>query len=520
MLKKLAVLSFLIRACWSVEMSLEEKVGQLLIVHFNGEQINEDAKALIQEMHVGGFIYYNWANGLTSPTQVRSLSEGLQNLAQETRLTIPLLIMTDQEGGVVARLTQGFTIFPGNRALGMTGNPEFAYHSAKAMGQELRAVGIDMNLAPVVDVNNNPRNPVIGIRSFGDSPSAVVAFGEQALKGYQEAGIITCLKHFPGHGDVEIDSHEDLPVVKKSLEELSQVELLPFKALASLTDAVMTAHILVPALDPDHCATLSKKTLDFLRGEMGFKGVIIADSLVMQGVLKQCGSIDEAAIEALNAGCDLLLLGGKQLVGNSKIELSVSDIRRIHQSLITAIETGRVSQERLNQAVEKVIQLKKRALPKPILSLDHIRTQTHLALADEIALSALKVIKKESSDLAQKKVAVIAPQMIKDAVKQTTLLHMGQENGSFFFGNLNPSAEEIASILEIAEAFDVVIFCSYNAWKFEKQASLISSLLNKPLILLVVRDPQDADLFPHAKTIISTYSPTAPSLQAACQLLF
>ena len=502
------------------EMSLEEKVGQLLVVHFHGEEVSDDAKALIQEMHVGGIIYYNWANGLISPTQVKSLGVGLQKLAQETRLSIPLFIAADQEGGLVARLTEGFTVFPGNKALGRTGHPELAEQSAFAIGQELQAVGVNLNFAPVVDVNSNPRNPVIGIRSFSDDPERVVAFGRQALDGYHRAGIITSLKHFPGHGDVEVDSHADLPVVAKSVEELEKVELRPFRELAHTTEMIMTAHLLVPALDPEACSTLSKKTVDFLRQKIGFKGVIVSDSLVMEGVLKKCGSVDEAALQALNAGCDLLCLGGKQLIGGSKVEMTVLDIRRIHRSLVEAVKNGRISEERLNDAVEKILELKNRYLLEPTAEIGQLRTPDHLALANQIASLSLKVIKKDPARLAllsQKKVAVFAPQIIKNAVSSTTLLNKGKETSSFFFGNLNPSESDIDAIQEDASKAEVIIFCSYNSWKNQGQAQLIGSLLllNKPVILLVVRDPWDGDLYPTADVLISTLSPTAPSIQAA-----
>jgi beta-N-acetylhexosaminidase len=531
MLQKIIALCFVATSCLAYsakEMNLEEKVGQILMVHFHGEQVNEDAQALIQEMHVGGFIYYNWANGLSSPSQVKSLGLGLQKLAQETRLSIPLFITVDQEGGIVARLTQGFTIFPGNKALGMTGHSELAQQSALAMGQELQVVAVNMNLSPVVDINSNPRNPVIGIRSFSDFPETVIAFGREALNGYTQSGIMKVLKHFPGHGDVGIDSHYDLPIINKSQEELTRVELRPFAELASQADAIMTAHILVPALDPENCSTLSKKTLDFLRTEIGFKGVIISDSLVMEGVLKKCGSVDEATIQALNAGCDLLILGGKQLIdGTTKLELTVSDIHRIHHSLVEAVKSGRISEERLNQAVDKVVQLKNRYLLKPAFLQEInqvVKTVEHQDLAKKIAALSLRIIKNESSCLAslsKKKVVVFAPQAIKDPVQQTTLLKTGKETSSFFFEGLNPSESDMQAIKENAKTADVVIFCSYNSWRNAAQAMLIRSLLElgKPMILFVVRDPQDATLYPKANVIITTFSPTAPSIQAGCDQL-
>jgi beta-N-acetylhexosaminidase len=341
------------------EMTIGEKVGQLLMVHFQGEKANEDAKILIQKLHVGGIIYYNWANGLHSPEQVLGLSVGLQKLSATNHHPIPLFIAVDQEGGRVARLTQGFTIFPGNQALGMTGRPEWAEESAFATGEELHAVGVNFNLAPVVDIHSNPKNPVIGSRSFGNSADIVILFGKNALLGYHRAGIITSLKHFPGHGDVEIDSHQNLPIINKSKQQLQKVELFPFSELASQADTVMTAHILVPSIDSVNCVTLSKEALDILRKEIGFQGVIISDSLVMEGLLKNCSSVEDAAIRALNAGCDIILLGGKQLVGaHAHLELTVEDVERIHQALVHAVKNGIISEQRLDEAVQRILNLK------------------------------------------------------------------------------------------------------------------------------------------------------------------
>lgn len=512
-------------------LSLEEKVGQLLMVHFHGEIANEEARSLIQDTKVGGIIYYNWSNGLHSPQQVQILSAGLQKFAQKNRIPIPLFIATDQEGGVVARLTQGFTIFPGNKALGMTGDSNLAEAAACAMGRELRVVGVNMNLAPVIDVNSNPRNPSIGIRSFSDHSEAVIDFGKKALKGYKEAQMMMTLKHFPGHGDVDMDSHEDLPIVHKSIEKLEQEELLPFAQLASSSDAIMTAHILIPALDPENCATLSEKILTYLKNKIGFQGVIITDSLVMEGVLKKYDTVDEVAIRALNAGCDILLLGGKQLIGeHANFELTVGDIQRIHHSIVNAVRSGRISEARLNQAVEKILKLKKDYFhsktldtqPKNITNL--VNTVNHQALAQKIAQLALKIVKSELSNIApinEKKILVVAPQLLHDSIHQTSLLSIGKTTTARFFSSLHPSYEEVEAAKQHAETADVLLVCSYNAWKNPSQEILIQALLDtgKPLILLVMRDPLDADLFPKAKLILNTFSPTVVSIQAASDQL-
>lgn len=511
------------------EMTLEEKAGQVLMAHFHGEVAGEEARLLIQDVKVGAVIYYNWSNGLNSPEQVQSLSADLQKLARENRMPVPLFIAADQEGGAVVRLSKGFTAFPGNRALGVAGDLSLAEAVAQAMGEELRSCGVNLNLAPVVDVNINPKNPVIGVRSFGDNPEMVAAFGEKALLGYHQAGILATLKHFPGHGDVAVDSHEDLPVVRKSMQELEQVELYPFAKLAASADAVMTAHILVPALDAENCSTLSKKSLAYLREKIGFQGLIIADSLVMEGVLKKCQTVDEAAIEALNAGCDLLSLGGKQLIGsNANFELTIADMQRVHRSLVEAVKTGRVAESRLNQAVERILKLKERYLsakaadPQPLSKLVH--TTAHQAIAKKAAALAVKTVKKgslDASSLQEKRVTIFAPQLLSDSIAQTSFIKIGKSTDLWFSKDLTPSNTEIEDAKQRAAAADVLLVFSYNAWKSPSQTALIRSLLDteKPVILLAVRDNLDASLFPQANWIFSTFSPTAPSIQAACNQL-
>lgn len=332
-------------------MTLEEKVGQLLIVHFMGHEVNEEAKALVQEAHVGGIIYFIASNGLTSPEQVKRLSADLQSLAKT-----PLFIAIDQEGGRVTRLKEGFTQLPHNWDVGQTGDPDAAEKIAALSSRELTSVGINMNMAPVVDVNSNPENPVIGKRSFSDDPVQVALFGKAALKGYREGDVIAVLKHFPGHGDTSVDSHYGLPVVDRSLEDLEAIELYPFRELAGEAQAIMTAHIVVPALDPDNAATFSPTILQgLLREKMGFNGIIISDSLLMKGALLQAGTLENAAIKAFNAGCDLLIVAG----GFSKESLpQASAMMSVHKALVEAVRDGRISEERLDASVERILRLK------------------------------------------------------------------------------------------------------------------------------------------------------------------
>lgn len=505
---------------YSVEdLSLEQKVGQLLMCHFKGKEANEDAKILIQDLHVGGIIYYSWANELSSPLQVLHLSQGLQELSKDQP---PLFIAIDQEGGILSRLTQGFTVFPGNGALGVIKDPELAQEAAYATGRELRAVGINMNLAPVVDVNTNSYNPVIGIRSFGHNIGTVIALGKATIQGYHDAQIITSLKHFPGHGDTSLDSHEHLPYLHKTKQQLKQVEWFPFAALAADTDTIMTAHVMIPSMDPYHCATLSKDILDVLRIRLRFEGLIISDSLVMKGLLEQCPSIEDAALQAFNAGCDILLLGGKQLIGaRIGYELTPSDIEKIHAHLVQAVKDGLIPEDRLNASVQRILDLKAKysLLPPKTLPLDIIHSHENQLLAKKIAALALQITKKSSiTSLHSSHIALFAPSMIQKSILQH---HLSTLTTSLFFATASPTPEETEQALMLAQNHDVSIFCTYNAWKYPSQASLVHTLIKKgkPVIVLILSDPVDATLFPDAEGLITTYSPTTSSVEVAIDYL-
>lgn len=504
------------------EWTLEQKVGQLLMVHFNGNEINEDARALIEQVHVGGFIYYQWANELSSPPQVQQLSSQLQKAAKATG-HLPLLLAIDQEGGVVYRLTKGFTVFPGNQALAQAKQPELAQACAKATGIELKAVGINMNLAPVVDVNYNPRNPVIGIRAFSHRPEEVVQLARYMLMGFQDASIIPVLKHFPGHGDALVDSHDSLPTIQKTVSQLEEVDLFPFRKLASQVDVMMTAHLLVPALDAARCVTLSKTIIQqLIREQMQFNRVVMSDSLIMQALIEQCGDLEEAAIQCLEAGHDLILLGGKRL--NHKQhggEISVEQVKKIHQALVNAVLQGRLSREQIDISFERIQNLKHRyALVSQVAesqdSLEQVGTLAHQALANQIATQALKVFSsKPLPCLKGKRILGIAPVSLKTELDQINCPFQ-----LVYFDPLNLTKQGWKSLLEEFSE-DEYLFFSYNSWKYPILIELVKDLrkLGKSVIVIVVRDPLDVELFKEIETVLCTYSPIAASLQAALNCL-
>ncbi len=502
------------------DLRLKGKVGQMMLVNLEGESVNRQARKLICESKVGGIVYFNKNNGLTSPEQVKRLSEGLQELSRLNRPFLPLFITLDQEGGLVTRLKEGFTVFPGNRALAMTQDISLAEQTAKAMGQEMRAVGINLNLAPVVDINNNLKNPVIGIRSFGKTPELVSRFGLAAIKGFQSAGIIATLKHFPGHGDVEVDSHEDLPILTKSQNQIENFELRPFFELASRVDAVMTAHLMVPSIDSKRCCTLSRPCLDLLR-EKNFNGIIISDSLTMKGVLKNVLSIQDAALAAIDAGCDVVLLA----------QGDADEMGAIQSYLIDAVRSGRLSESRINRSVARILRLKNQILPSAAVSSsveskEIFNTSIHRELALQIARKALQVEKRLSNlsyfPLREKTCGFVALKMSQAHIERSPFLKIGQSRQFHYIENYEPIDGELQRAIEMSSEVDVSVILTYNLWRYPAQLELLQKmrLLQKPLIHISLGDSADLSYFEDAELSICTFGPTDPSIQAAAEYLF
>src|SRR5256886_2189163 len=278
-------------------MTLEEQIGQALMVGFWGHTPSQDIIDLISRYHIGNVILFSRNIGNTR--QVLELTQSLQRIAKEAGHPYPLLIAIDQENGIVQRLGEAATIYPGNMALGAIGSDEIAYEVALAAGRELQALGINMNLAPVVDVNNNPANPVIGVRSFGEDPRLVARLAAAAVKGYRAAGVISDLKHFPGHGDTAVDSHLALPTISSTLEQLEALELVPFKSGMKVgAESGMIAHIALPSLAEKDTfpATPSPSIVQgLLREQLDFKGVILSDCMEMRAISDTFGT-ERAAV--------------------------------------------------------------------------------------------------------------------------------------------------------------------------------------------------------------------------------
>lgn len=316
-------------------------VGQSMMLRFDGPVFTDEAKAAFREIRPGGVIFF--ADNITSREQVHALTAELQAEARALGMP-PLLIAADQEGGIVSRLPAGMVTPPGAMALTATGDPAETMRAARITGQQLREVGINVDFAPVVDVNNNPLNPVIRTRSFGDTVEKVVTGALATIEGLTSERVISCVKHFPGHGDTNVDSHLGLPVIPHSLDRLHEIELAPFKAaIAAGVPAVMTTHIVFPALDAEDPATLSHRILHgLLREELGFEGLIFTDSLSMDAIDDRYGLAD-AAIRCKAAGVDVL-------ESNESLDKQLVRFR----ALVNAVENGTLEADLFTSTLERL----------------------------------------------------------------------------------------------------------------------------------------------------------------------
>ncbi len=330
-------------------MTLRETIGQLFMLGFAGTSLSQDLADFLTDFRPGGVILF--ARNLEAPAQIATLTNAIQTLSPQN----PLLISIDQEGGRVSRLPAGFTVFPPCGLLGQCNSFELAYAAASATAAELRAVGINMNLAPVLDLNSNPDNPIIGDRAFSADPDLVSALGLATIAGLQDHRVIACGKHFPGHGDTTKDSHKELPVVTASRDRLQTMELRPFRyAIENGLATIMTAHVLYPALDEHRPATLSPAILTtLLREELGFQGPILTDDLEMRAILDH-DDIGEATLRAIEAGSDILLICQDR-------ERQAEALAAVEQ----AVHQGRITEERLRHSLRRIMELKATFLQAP-----------------------------------------------------------------------------------------------------------------------------------------------------------
>lgn len=346
----------------------QDLIGQCLIVGIPGPRLDEHTRAVLSELRPGGVILFD--RNYTDPNTLRALCGELHELNSDA----PLLIALDHEGGRVHRLAAPFTHFPPASRIGRTGEPRLAFEVGAALGHELRSVGVDIDLAPVLDVLSNPDNSVIGDRAYGSDPRRVTEFGCKLAAGLRSAGVLSCGKHFPGHGATLLDSHAVLPYDERGRDRLATLDLPPFEAaITQGIDLIMTAHVVYPAYDPDRPASLSPVIMnDLLRTRLGFDGVIVSDDLEM-GAIAQTRRLDDAVVQAVTAGADMLLVCH-----------SLERARQARDACLQAIEAGVLSEARLREAHERVQRLKRRFAARPDVACRLIGAPEHGRLVDTI----------------------------------------------------------------------------------------------------------------------------------------
>lgn len=325
-------------------LTLEEKIGQMILAGVQGTMLDDQAKQMITNQKVGGIIFY--ANNVSTLEGTAKFVQSIKEANQSN--PVPIFMSVDQEGGKVSRMPETVESIPSSRKVGKTKDSALAETMGELLARQVELAGFNVDFAPVLDVNSNPKNPVIGDRSFGSSAELVSRMGIAEMKGLRSEGIIPVVKHFPGHGDTSVDSHLDLPVVNKTEKQLAELEWIPFQAaVKEQVEAVMVAHILFPKLDPDHPASLSDVIIgEHLRGKFKYDGVVITDDLSMGAIAKNF-KLDQAALATVKAGSDILLVAH-----------SYESAKTIFDTLISAVKSGEISESRIDESVYRILALK------------------------------------------------------------------------------------------------------------------------------------------------------------------
>ena len=377
-------------------MSLKQQVGQMIMTSILGREMNPKLRSFLHEIEPGGITLFSY--NIRTPHQLRELNRSIYDEMRRTRGEITPFIAIDQEGGLVSRLHKQIAVLPGNMALGATRSTELASRAGHLLGQSLKNYGFNMNLAPVLDINSNPQNPVIGIRSYSSDARLVSQMGGAFIKGMQKEDVIAVGKHFPGHGDTFGDSHSQLPISSKGLNTLEHREFIPFENAFRHDglDAIMTAHIALPKLHNGKRipATLSRLMLtDILRKRLGYRGIIMTDGMEMKGLLKTTRTLGRAAVMAVNAGADVLT-----------INADPDAARQIQRALLRAVRNGQIPRQRIEASVRRILEVKQKfgllRRAEPVLQEpDAKQRQAYRDIAYDIAARSVTVVRNRHRTL-------------------------------------------------------------------------------------------------------------------------
>jgi beta-N-acetylhexosaminidase len=499
-------------------MTLDQKVAQMFMISLYGAQLTDVGRDFLRRWQPGALALFGDNTG--TPQAVTALTNAFQQTVKDAA-GIPMFIATDEEGGIIATLGgPGFTQFPAPMIITATGDSQLAYRVGGAMAQELRAVGINMNLAPVADLNTNIDNPIIGRRSFGSDPELTGKIVAAVVRGLQDGGVLATAKHFPGHGDTDSDSHLTLPVVTFDKQHLERVELVPFRwTLAAGVESVMVAHIWYPALEPqpDLPASLSPNVIGgLLRGEMRYTGLVMTDALEMDAI-DTTYSYGEASVMAVQAGVDEVVFGG-----HTGLDTQASAIRAV----ITAVKNGVIPESRIDESVRRILAAKVRygvlnwQPLDPATAARRIDLQAHADLLNEVFRAGTTLAYDRNHALPlldEKKIAMIYP---------ANRSQIERECGTYkrdirWLGvSDSPTDQEIEWAQSAARGADSVVVFTQNAYDNARQQALVRALPSDKTIDVALASPYDWLKFPDVSAYMLTYSPLQPAVPAACAILF
>ena len=492
-----------------MEMTVKQMLGQKLIFGFHGTALSEEFKQLIREYQIGNVILF--LRNVDSAEQLRRLCAEIQELVLEVT-GYPAFIVIDQEGGMVTRLPGDAVNVPGAMAVSATNDPDNARTAAEITIRQLQGLGVNFNMAPSLDVNTNPANPVIGVRSFGDAPETVAAFGEASVRAYENTGVYCCGKHFPGHGDTSVDSHLGLPRIDKTIEELEQAELIPFRrCIEAGVPAIMSSHILFPNIEKENVPGTMSRTIitDLLKKRLGFKGLVFSDCLEMDAIQKYYGTA-AGTVAAIKAGIDL-----------AEISATISLMWDAARAVNEAAERGEFDMEEIRQSVEKILAVKRNMVvePKPELcNLPEDRAAVERMSRQAVTCCAGNPpVADENTFFCGcgnfRASGVGNPDA--DTVSFPEYMAAAFGGGSVVISR-NPGEEEIRAAVEAAFPYDRIVLGTINAHLSQGQQALAQVLAatGKELTVVALRNPYDIPVLPECACKLVAYDYGRPSFKA------
>jgi beta-N-acetylhexosaminidase len=500
-------------------MSLEQKVGQMFILSIYGESLNALGNDILRTWQPGGITLFG--SNAQNPAQIIQLTNSYQHAILDSG-GLPMFVGTDQEGGIIQRLREGFTEWPPMSLLAATGDDDLAYEVGLQMGRELRAVGVTMNLAPVADMDTNVTNPIIGRRSWGSNLDLLMITLPAFVRGMQDAGVSGVIKHFPGHGDTSDDSHVTLPIISYRLDELRERELLPFiSAIEGGADAVMVAHIWFSAIDAEPLpASLSYAVItELLRVELGFDGVIVTDAMEMQGI-SALFSPTEAAILAVQAGNDMITFG-PAMGQNTQLEMI--------QGVIDAVRNGVIAESRIDESVRRILTLKMERDVLDWVPLDagdvesRMNVQAGADLVHEMFRAGVTVAFDDGGlvPVTEGRVLLIypagRPRIEWTCRERADVLGVGW---SALGVGTHPTPEQIENAIRAGGQADVVIVFTEDVRDSSASVGLVNGLPQERTIAVAMRSPYDGFAYPNVGAYVVTYSPQNAGIETACDVLF